>query len=199
MRRMTMPVLILVLLFTGACAVKPAPDTNLEITDYSGELTVALYPYVPRSDQFKTVLENSWSAVYPNITLKFVDWDCYSADPPDDLDVFVFDAIYFDAFLTSGYLSKLAPEEINNIDDFLDYAIDGCKAGDNYYAIPQLGCGSALFYKKNDTSLSEAKTLNEVVTALGECTYDGEVPPENVGLMVDLSGGTTCACLYLAK
>src|SRR5215203_2651759 len=59
-------------------------------------LNVALYPYVPRLDQFKTVISAAWAQQMPNVTLNYVDWDVYSQDPPKDLDVFVFDGIFLD-------------------------------------------------------------------------------------------------------
>ena len=56
-------------------------------------LNVALYGYVPDPESFKLAVEERWSAVKPNVQLNFVEWDCYDSDPPEDLDVFVFDSI----------------------------------------------------------------------------------------------------------
>jgi thiamine pyridinylase len=163
----------------------------------TGTLTVALYKYVPRLDQFKTVIKEAWKKIEPGVTLRFTDWDCYSADPPEDLDVFVFDAIYLSYFREKGFLSAIQPGEVKNPDDFLVYALEGAKVEGTLYGIPQLGCASILFYRHGDRQLADAGTLGEVAEAIGECTYTTLTPPAGTGLMVDISGGTTSACYYL--
>ncbi len=188
-------VVLCVLFSTSGCAVKTSADLSRDAD--VAFLTVALYPYVPRLEQFQTALRNAWQDEAPGVALKFEDWDCYDEDPPANLDVFVFDAVFFDHFRTAGYLSQIEPDEILDRDDFLSYALDGCQVGSQYFAIPQLGCGSALFYRKTDEALAAAVTLDEVVEAVGECVYKTEVPPKGEGLLVDLSGGVTSACLYL--
>ena len=66
------------------------------------ELTVGLYPYVPRLEQFQTAIKTQWAKVQPQVTLKFLaaaDWDGgYSNNPPKNADVYVFDAMFFDYF-----------------------------------------------------------------------------------------------------
>ncbi|NET56591.1 MAG: hypothetical protein F6K47_10605 [Symploca sp. SIO2E6] len=61
------------------------------------ELTVGLYPYVPRIEQFQTAIQNQWDKVHPEVSLKFLDeneWDGgYDQDPPQNADVYVFDAL----------------------------------------------------------------------------------------------------------
>ncbi|MEN9865146.1 MAG: hypothetical protein RL748_736, partial [Pseudomonadota bacterium] len=62
-------------------------------------LNVALYPYVPRPQQFQAAVTAAWSRVEPGVTLNFISdeskWDGgYSTDPAADIDVFVFDAMY---------------------------------------------------------------------------------------------------------
>ena len=160
-------------------------------------LNVALYPYVPRLDQFKTVITAAWAQQMPNVTLNYVDWDCYSQDPPKDLDVFVFDGIFLDHFVSNRFLSPLKPEEIESPDDFLPYALRDSKVGGVNYAIPQIGCGNILFYRRGDTALAAANTLSQINKALGQCSNDSIPPPQGSNLIVDLSGSTTDACLYL--
>jgi thiamine pyridinylase len=160
-------------------------------------LNVALYPYVPRLDQFKTVITAAWAQQMPGVTLNYVDWDCYSKDPPANLDVFVFDGIFLDHFVAKRYLSPLKPEEIENPGDFLPYALRDSKIGGVNYAIPQIGCGNILFYRRGDTALAAANTLSQINSALGQCSNDSIPPPDGSNLIVDLSGSTTDACLYL--
>jgi thiamine pyridinylase len=160
-------------------------------------LNIALYPYVPRPDQFQRVLSNAWNKLHPNVALNYVSWDCYSVDPPDNLDVFVFDGIFLDYFVTKGYLASFAPRDIEGFDDFLDYAVRDSKVNNTYYGIPQLGCGNLLFYRDGDKALAQAKTLDQVSHAIGRCTDSSIPPPQGKNLLVDLSGGTTDSCLYL--
>lgn len=160
-------------------------------------LNIALYPYVPRLDQFKKVISAAWAQQSPGVTLNFVEWDCYSQDPPNNLDVFVFDGIFLDYFVSKGFLSPLQPNEIENPADFLPYALNDSKIGNINYAIPQIGCGNILFYRQGDTVLAQANTLSQINQALGQCTDDSIPPPQGNNLIVDLSGSTTDACLYL--
>lgn len=165
------------------------------------ELTVGLYPYVPRLEQFQTAIKTQWAKVQPKVTLKFLsaaDWDGgYSNNPPKNVDVYVFDAMFFDYFQSQNWLEPMSADEIDNLDDFVKYAIDGVKVGKQYYAIPQLGCANILFYQKEDEALVKATTLSEINTALSQCTYTSQIPPDRRGLMLDLVGGTTNASLYL--
>ncbi|MBI3231246.1 MAG: thiamine pyridinylase [Burkholderiales bacterium] len=165
-------------------------------------LTVALYPFVPRAAQFQEVLTAEWKKQQPNVKLTFITdfekWDGgYKKNPPQEADVFVFDATYFEQFRAANLLEPLASNEVANQDDFVEYAKTGVKVGDTFYAIPQLGCANLLFYRKGDTALAAAKTLAEVNRAVGQCTYTSKIPPDKRGLMLDMNGGTTNALLYL--
>jgi len=162
-------------------------------------LKVGLYPYVPRIDQFQTVLKAQWKAVHPNVDLIFeTSWDGgYKAPPPADVDVFVFDAMFFESFRSKGFLEPLNKSEIVHIDDFVDYAIKGVEHNSTYYAIPQLGCANILFYKTNDRLLSQVKSISELNSVLNECTYTSQIPPDTRGLMLDMKGSTTNATFYL--
>lgn len=187
-----------VLAASAMLAAVSAPGAALAQGD---SLTVALYPYVPRYDQFQDAITDAWAAVQPNVSLDFVstdDWDGGYHDNPDpSWDVFVFDGMYFDYFLSQGYLEAMTPSEIENADDLVDYAKAGVQSGGDYYAIPLLGCANILFYRQSDQALANATTLSEVESALGQCTYTSEVPPDARGLMIDMGGSTTAAALYL--
>jgi len=165
------------------------------------ELTVGLYPYVPRIEQFQTAIETEWNKVHPEVALKFLsttEWDGgYDIDPPAEADVYVFDAMFFEYFNSQGWLEPMQASEIDNLTDFVPYAIDGVRSGQEYYAIPQLGCASILFYQKDDTALAKATNLDQIDRALGQCTYTSDIPPDRRGLMLDMAGGTTNATLYL--
>lgn len=186
----------LIFTFIAISAIRTAPTSAA-----SPQLVVALYPYVPRVEQFQKAIRAAWSSVQPTVPLVFMDaahWDGgYSMDPPPGADVFVFDAMYFEYFRARGWLSALSPGEVQGLDDFVPYAINGVRVGASYYAIPQLGCANILFYQKNDAALANAKTLTQVQSALSQCTYTSEIPPDRRGLMIDMAGKTTNGTLYL--
>ena len=164
-------------------------------------LTVGLYPHVPRIQQFEQAITAAWAQRHPTIALTFLsedDWDGgYGMDPPAAADVFVFDAMFLDDFAQRGFLSTLAPTEVQDLADFVPYALQGVASGGRYLAIPQLGCANILFYQQADAPLAQASTLGAVNTALNSCQYTSEIPPDRRGLMIDMSGGTTNAALYL--
>jgi thiamine pyridinylase len=167
-------------------------------------LNVAIYPYVPRPDQFKSVITAEWKKIQPNVSLIFVTgWDGgYKKDPDQSYDVFVFDALYYDYFVSKNYLTPLTGQ-IAHLDDFLNYALIGVtnsKTG-AIYAIPQLGCGDFLFYRKDDAALAKASTISELVSAIGSCTYYCLTPQINAnsGLLVDFSSVITDASDYIVS
>lgn len=187
------------LLLAILAVAAPAGRAAAQADDTS--LTVALYPYVPRLAQFEAAIRERWAQVEPNVSLTFVpvaDWDGgYSTDPTSDMDVFVFDAMFFEYFRSKGWLEAMQPGEVEGLNDFVPYAIDGVKTGAQYFAIPLMGCSNILFFQKNDMALRQATTLSAVNAALSQCTYTSEIPPDRRGIMVDLAGGTTNATLYL--
>lgn len=161
------------------------------------KLTLALYPYVPRLDQFKTAVSQAWKKRHKDVELEFVFWDCYSKDPPKNLDVFVFDAIFLDCFQDKGFLEPLADREVDEKEDLLKYAREGVKFDGRFFGIPQLGCASILFYRKSDKAMNSASSLSEIIKTIGINKYTDLKPPAGVGLMIYLGGGTTSACHYL--
>ena len=162
-------------------------------------LRVALYPYVPRIDQFRSVIAEHWQSVHLDVDIAWVDgWDGgYKSNPQDDYDVYVFDATYLTHFRTHGWLLGLTPDQIQDVSDFLPFAINGVLKDGRFWAIPQLGCTEYLIFDKSDVALRHAVTMSNVVEALGRCTYHGEIPPSGTGLMMDFSGGTTNAIYYV--
>ncbi len=153
-------------------------------------LNVGLYPRVPRLDQFKTTIIEQWQKKHPQVKLNFIEsWDGGYEEKPLKLDVFVFDAFYLDDYVNSGYLEALKKEQISDFDDLLPYAKDGVRSlkDDIYYGIPQIGCGTLLFYRENDIQLNQAGTLSQITNILGQCTYDTKIPPLGIGLMMDFS------------
>lgn len=198
--RSKLALLGLLLLFSVSCARQHATGPVTAAQAQAVTLNVGLYPYVPRLDQFKQAISAAWAKAEPNVSLHYVtQWDGgYSTDPNTfSMDVYVFDAVFLDYFRGQGWLTQLSASQIANLGDFLPYAIEGVSYQGSYYAIPMLGCAQILFYRQGDTQVANATTLSQLKTALGQCTYTSKVPPDRRGLMIDMAGGTTNACLYV--
>ena len=179
----------------------------LAANTWATTLKVGLYPWVPRVDQFKQVLEEKWAALDNGIELEVITdpsiWDGGYNTDPTGLDVFVFDALYLNKYRAADLLTSLTAADINpnGLDDFVPYAIDGVKNSDGstYAAIPLLGCTNVLFYK-NGLGIENADTFNEVKDIVKTCKFTGIVPgqsPHN-GMMLDIAGKTTNATYYVA-
>ncbi len=194
-------VAIAVVTLSAGCAGRAGQLGVSEPSATGTTLTVALYPWVPRPEQFEQAVSAEWAKVQPNVSLTFVpssQWDGgYSDDPTTSMDVFVFDAMFLEYFRSQNYLEPMQASEIQDIGDFVPYAINGVQDSGQYYAIPQLGCANILFYQQSDTPLANATTLSQVKAALNQCSYTSEIPPDRRGLMVDMAGGTTNASLYI--
>lgn len=187
--------LLLVITFNFCISQQEFRNNN-----YTDTINVALFPYVPRLDQFKTELRKHWNKQHPTCMLNVVDWDAYSDDPDNNLDVFVFDNIFMTYFIERGFLMKLDKKDIDNIADFIPYAIEGCKdkpEGTGYYGLPQIGCTNMLYYRKKDKALERAQTYTELCAVLGISPDTAVIPPLNEGLLIDLSDNTMDACMYL--
>lgn len=165
------------------------------------QLTVGLYPYVPRVEQFRNAILIEWNKIHPDIQLKFLsdsEWDGgYEKNPSAVTDVYVFDATYLNYFMAQNWLEPIDSQEIQGLSDFLPYSSQGVKVGDKYFAIPQLGCASLLFYNKNDVAMSNVSSVVDLSRTLNQCTYTSRIPPDRRGLMVDMSGSTTTSMMYL--
>ncbi len=176
--------------------------SGLDVKAFSGDeskqtLNVALYEYVPDPVRFKKAVETEWNKKEPNIKLNFVDWDCYSEDPPKDLDVFVFDAVYLSHFVKEGYLSEIPEKDIRNKEDILPFAMEGCTIKGSAYAIPQIICTNLLFSRKGDYDIQKVNSVYDLYDKLGKFTSEDIILPNNKGLLIDMSGGTSKACMYL--
>ena len=129
-------------------------------------LNVALYEYVPDVERFEAAVEEKWAAVHPDISLNFVSWDSYDSDPADSLDVFVFDAVFFSHFVEEGYLAPLDMSQVQNADDILPFALDGCTVDGNIYAIPQIVCTNLLYSRKDDSDMARVDTVHNLYNVI---------------------------------
>lgn len=165
-------------------------------------LTVGLYPWVPRLQQFQDAISTQWAKVQPNVNLHFLtsdEWDGgYHMNPPANADVYVMDAMFLNYFNSIGSVDLLQDDEVLNKQDFFDYAIDGVKnPSGGYLAVPMLGCANVLFYHEEDSAVASAQTISALKQTLKTCTFTSMVPPGPRGLMIDMQGASTAACRYI--
>lgn len=169
-------------------------------------LRISLFPYVPDQALIKQVVEKRWLKVHPDVPLMFVDgnsFDSYKQDPPDDLDVFEFDGIGLDYFARNNWLTALVQDEVDDPEDVLDFAWKGSMVDGRIYAVPRLACTYVLIYRGSDKEIEQAEGLNGLHKAIGDGPsrlaggQTEPVPELGNGLLIDMSGGTDCACLYL--
>lgn len=175
---------VLVLAGCAGCADNQA-DKHVENTT----LEVALYPYVPDPDHFRAVVRDAWERKHPEVELRFAEWDCYKSDPGNELDVFVFDSVFFSSFVEEGLLFPIPQDIIENREDIFPFALKGCEIEGTYYALPQLLCSDFLYTRKADTELTSVTDLVSLYGVLGDRESGGVIPAENEGLLVNLSGG----------
>ena len=165
-------------------------------------LTVGLYPWVPRLQQFQDAISTQWAKVQPDVSLHFLtsdEWDGgYHMNPPTNADVYVMDAMFLNYFNSIGSVDLLRDDEVLNKQDFFEYAIDGVKnPSGGYLAVPMLGCANVLFYHEDDGAVASAQTISALKQTLKTCTFTSMVPPGPRGLMIDMQGASTAACRYI--
>ena len=112
-------------------------------------LNVALYGYVPDTERFEKAVQESWEKAEPNVTLNFVNWDCYEEEPTENVDVFVFDAIYLNDYIEKRVFNYLLEKNsIEDSEDILDFALNGCTRNNDIYAVPQIICTNCYTIEK---------------------------------------------------
>lgn len=134
--------------------------------EYASEaetLNVSLYKVLPNYDSFEETVEECWKETHPEIELNFTDWNCYSKEVPDDLDVFVFDTTSLDAFVQKGYLLALSEEEIQDYDDLIPAFMERCRVNGVSYVVPQILCTDLLYTRKEDESLKNVHNVNALL------------------------------------
>ena len=175
-------IIALLVLSLAGCGNQDTKTENRDLT-----LEVALYPYVPDMERFEAAVRERWAREHSDVTLHFVDWDCYSSDPDPALDVFVFDSIYLTSFVEAGYLLPIPEERIREREDILPFALEGCVWEGKLYALPQLLCTDFLYTRKDDTELSGVSDVMSLYEILGDRKTQSLIPEENEGLLINLS------------
>lgn len=156
--------------------------------DAAHTLTVGFFQYVPDISAFENNLKKQWAATEPDIALEFVPWDCYSDLPQNDVDVFVYDGIYLASYQKAGYLAPLGTS-IPEQEAYPEWELQPAKIHGVYYGIPQMICRDTLFYRKGDTAVANAKTMQELYEAIGPRKTDKLLPDADEGVLADFSIG----------
>ena len=162
------------------------------------DLCVALFSYVPDSSRFEKAIRQEWEKVHPEVSLTFADWDGYHDEPSEDLDLFVFDAIFLSHFVEQGYLLPIPEEEIQEKEDLVSFAMEGCRVDEVAYAVPQILCTNLLYTRKEDEKLSQVDDIESLYGILGDQMAEEEIPSAGGNeLLIDMSRGTSKVSMYL--
>lgn len=167
------------------------------VAQHPTTLKVSLFPWVPSPKDIEHVVRNHWNRLHPDVSIEFVEWDCYGSDPTPELDVFETDAIILDHFVENGHVAQLTLSDIDAANDIYEFAIRGSTVDNNIYGIPRIACRPMLFYRCGDSAVRNSAGIGDLFRALGASADVSFMPPRCSGLFIDLSGGTTCACYYL--
>ena len=149
-------------------------------------MNVSLYKVVPDYDSFKKTIADRWKEKHPEVELNFENWDCYSGEVPEGLDVFVFDTISLDSFAERGFLLALSEKDIQDYNDLIPSFVEGCRVNGTLYAIPQFLCADLLYTRKNDADLKNVQNIDSLYNVLGDS-----------GLLLDKHSATSKICMYL--
>ena len=131
-------------------------------------MNVSLYKVVPDYDSFKKTIADRWKEKHPEVELNFENWDCYSGEVPEGLDVFVFDTISLDSFAERGFLLALSEKDIQDYNDLIPSFVEGCRVNGTLYAIPQFLCADLLYTRKNDADLKNVQNIDDLYSVLGD-------------------------------
>ena len=123
-------------------------------------LRIALYPYVPDIEVFKSVLTDTWSRTGRPEEIEFVNWDCYNDDFPTNADVVVSECGFLDSYVAEKRLRPLDEPPFRdaaamNDRGFVQFAYEGCFVLDGNlekhpYGLPQMICTYYLFGRKGE-------------------------------------------------
>ena len=149
-------------------------------------MNVSLYKVVPDYDSFKKTIADRWKEKHPEVELNFENWDCYSGEVPEGLDVFVFDTISLDSFAERGSLLALSEKDIQDYNDLIPSFVEGCRVNGTLCVIPQFLCTDLLYTRKKDADLKNVQNIDDLYSVLGDS-----------GLLLEKHSFTSKIGLYL--
>ena len=143
--------LFAIVLLTAACGEKQTET-----------LTYAVFPYLPDVEYYQELIERRWAELEPDIKLVRAEWDCYSGEAPDGIDVVMYDAVMRDALIKSEWISPIDRSAVQNSEDIFPFALDGFTVGDDLYGIPVFLCGNFLIYDLDSEALTAAEHITDL-------------------------------------
>lgn len=135
--------------------------------------------------------------MHPKVKLDFVSWDGYNEDPSKNLDIFVYDAVFFYDFLEKGYLLPIAEEDITEIDDYFPYTLDVGKEDGIIYALPQLLCTNLLYARAEDRELANVRNIHELYQIIGDRSQTTDPLTDEGRLLMDMPDQISSALWYV--
>lgn len=178
----TLYIFLAVILFMVICLViLKTGNTPEPVT-----MNVSLYKVVPDYDSFKKTIADRWKEKHPEVELNFENWDCYSGEVPEGLDVFVFDTISLDSFAERGFLLALSEKDIQDYNDLIPSFVEGCRVNGTLCVIPQFLCTDLLYTRKKDADLKNVQNIDDLYSVLGDS-----------GLLLEKHSFTSKIGLYL--
>ena len=165
-------------------------------------ISVAIYPYVADMGVFKDVLTKMWKEIEPNVSLQFVEWDCYMDPYPNNIDVITYDALFLTHLAESGFIQPLDTDAIANTYGILPFAMEGSRHNGDLYALPFLACTSCMIYYADDEELAEVDNYTELYKLMSarmaedptsglQTAFHKDAPYLYLDALIDFSGKYT--------
>lgn len=129
-------------------------------------ISVAIYPYVSNMELFHQVLTEMWSEIEPDVSLQYVDWNCYEDPYPNNIDVITYDAVFLSHLVEKNYVQPLDIESVDNTYGILPFAMEGAHHEGDLYGLPFLTCSSFLIYREDDEIMSQITNYGDLCKEL---------------------------------
>ncbi|MBR1709641.1 MAG: hypothetical protein IJ719_12545 [Clostridia bacterium] len=125
-------------------------------------LTYAVFPYLPDVGYYQEIIERRWAEVEPNIQLVRAEWDCYTDDAPEGIDVVMFDAVMLNKVIASGWIQAIDQNSVHSSEDMYPFALEGLTVEGKLYGIPTFFCGNFLIYDQNCEILDSSEHITDL-------------------------------------
>ncbi len=131
-------------------------------------LTYAVFSYLPDPGYYQELIERRWAETEPDIRLIRAEWDCYTGEPPEGIDVIMYDAVMLDSLVAAGWIQPIALQEVHDSEGIFPFALSGLTVEGRLYGIPVFLCGNFLIYDQRCEAAAAAAHLTDLA-GLPEC------------------------------
>ena len=180
---------------------EPAPE-DAAAEAGTQTVSVAVYPYIPDRELFVRVLTQQWEALEPEVSLSFVEWDCYEDPYPQQIDVMMFDAMFTTYLAENGYIQPIREEDLQDRDGILPFAVEGAYHNGELYGVPYLVCADFLVHRTDDAQMAAVRNMKELADLIRvrkqtdpsdglACKYYSHYPYYYLDALIDFSGDYT--------